>query len=260
MTTEGLVVLELDGKIALLTMNRPEALNALSVDVIAALSTAIDDAQAAGALALIVTGSGEKSFIAGADIKGMAEYNVEEAVHFAKAGQVCYQKLSDFPGISIAAVNGFCLGGGLEVAMCCDLILAAENARFGQPEVNLGLIPGFGGTQRLVRRVGTQRAMELVLTARQVKAPEAAAIGIALEVVPEGEAVTRAKEIAGQVLTKGPVAVRLGKEAVYAATEIDLQHGLDLEAANFGRCFATEDRTEGIAAFMERRKAEFTGK
>ena len=144
--------------------------------------------------------------------------------------------------------------------MCCDLILAAENARFGQPEVNLGLIPGFGGTQRLVRRVGTQRAMELVLTARQVKAPEAAAIGIALEVVPEGEAVTRAKEIAGQVLTKGPVAVRLGKEAVYAATEIDLQHGLDLEAANFGRCFATEDRTEGIAAFMERRKAEFTGK
>ncbi len=259
-TNDDLVLREMDGDIALLTIHRPEALNALNPEVIRALGRQIDGAREEGARALIVTGAGEKAFIAGADIKAMADYTVQQGVAFSRLGQQVFAKLADYPGVTIAACNGFTLGGGMEVAMNCDLILADERARFGAPEVNLGLIPGFGGTQRLVRRVGTQRALELTLTARQVGAEEAVRIGLALELVPAGGTVERAREIAAAVLGKGPVAVRLAKEAIYAASEMDLVRGLDLESQRFGVCFSTEDRTEGIAAFMERRKARFTGR
>jgi enoyl-CoA hydratase len=183
-----------------------------------------------------------------------------ELPEFAQFGQKIFGKLAEFPGLTIAAVNGFCLGGGCEVAMCCDLIIAAENAVFGQPEVNLGLIPGYGGTQRLTRRVGMQRALELCVTARMVKADEAVRIGLALEKVPAGEAVDRARKIANLALSKGPVAVKLAKRAIHHGAELDLHRGLELETDLFGMSFHTEDAVEGVAAFIEKRKAEFKGK
>ena len=261
MTDNDRVVLrEMDGRIALITINRPKALNALSTEVITQLGEEIDGAKADGAGAIIVTGAGEKAFIAGADIKGFSDVPRTELPEFAQFGQRIFGKLAEFPGLTLAAVNGFCLGGGCEVAMCCDLIIAAENAVFGQPEVNLGLIPGYGGTQRLTRRVGMQRALELCVTARMVKADEAVRIGLALEKVPAGEAVDRAREIAGLALSKSPVAVKLAKRAIHTGAELDLQRGLELEADLFGMSFYTEDADEGVAAFIEKRKAEFKGR
>jgi len=254
------VLREMDDGIAVLTINRPEAYNALNADVVGGLGEQIDAAIADGAQAIVITGAGDKSFVAGADIKAMKTHPKVEAVDFAKRGQAVLDKLAAFGGITIAAVNGFALGGGCELAMACDLTIAAQNARFGQPEVNLGIIPGYGGTQRMVRRVGLQRALELCLTARQVKADEAVRIGLALEAVPEGEAVGRAKEIARMIMSKGPVAIRLAKEAVHRAAELDLASGLDQEAARFGLAFQTEDAMEGITAFVEKRPAQFKGK
>ncbi len=257
---ERVVLREMDGKIALITINRPKALNALSTEVITQLGEEIDGAERDGAGAIIVTGAGEKAFIAGADIKGFDDVPRTQLPEFAKFGQRNFGKLAEFPGLTIAAVNGFCLGGGCEVAMCCDLIIAAENAMFGQPEVNLGLIPGYGGTQRLTRRIGMQRTLELCLTARMVKADEAVRIGLALEKVAAGEAVNRAREICNLALSKGPVAVKLAKRAVHHGAELDLQRGLELEADLFGMSFHTEDAVEGVAAFIGKRKAEFKGR
>ncbi len=254
------VLREMDDGIAVLTINRPEAYNALNADVIAGLGEQIDAAVAGGARAIVITGAGDKAFVAGADIKAMTSQPKAEASDFARRGQAVFAKLTAFGGVTIAAVNGFALGGGCELAMACDLTVAAENARFGQPEVNLGIIPGYGGTQRMVRRVGLQRALELCLTARQVEADEAARIGLVLEVVPVGQAVRRAKELARVIMSKGPLAIRLTKEAVHAAAELELVRGLDLEAARFGLAFQTEDADEGIAAFVEKRQAAFQGK
>ena len=258
--SDDLVLFEMQDGVALLTINRPKAMNALNVYVIGALGQQIDAAKEAGAGAIVLTGAGDKAFVAGADIKGFSKVPRTEIPEFARYGQQTFAKLSSFPGLSIAAVNGFCLGGGCELAMCCDLIVAAENARFGQPEVNLGLIPGYGGTQRLIRRVGMQRALELCVTARMVKADEAVRIGLALESVPVGGAVERAMEIAGLAMSKGPVAVKLAKRAVHVGAEMDLERGLELEADLFGLCFQTEDADEGIAAFIEKRPANFQGK
>ena len=254
------VLREMDDGIAVLTINRPEAYNALNADVIAGLGEQIDAAIADGAQAIVITGAGDKAFVAGADIKEMSSHAKAEAIDFAKRGQRVFDKLSAFGGVTIAAVNGFALGGGCELAMACDLTIAGETARFGQPEVNLGIIPGYGGTQRMVRRVGLQRALELCLTARQVKAEEAARIGLVLEVVEAGSEVDKAKEIARGIMSKGPLAIRLTKEAVHAAAELELQRGLDLEASRFGLAFQTEDCVEGIRAFVEKRQADFKGK
>jgi len=258
--SDELVLREMDGKIAIITINRPEALNALNTEVIGQLGAQIDAAEADGAGAVIVTGAGDKAFIAGADIKGFSAVPRTELAEFARFGQLNFGKLAEFPGLTLAAVNGFCLGGGCEVAMCADLIIAEENARFGQPEVNLGLIPGYGGTQRLIRRVGMQRTLELCLTARMVGADEAVRIGLALEKVPAGQGVERCKEIAKLALSKGPFAVKQAKRAVHMGAEMDLEKGLRLEANLFAQTFHTEDADEGVAAFIEKRKAEFKGR
>jgi enoyl-CoA hydratase len=255
---------------ALLLINRPKALNALNPAVIDALGDALERLAAEGVRHLVLSGAGPKSFVAGADIAAMQSLSVEEATGFAKHGQRVLDRFAAFPGVTIAAVNGFALGGGMELAMACDLILADERAKFGQPEVTLGVIPGFGGTQRLVRLVGLQRARELVLTGRMVGAEEAVRIGIALELVarpepahegdrPASVVVERAFEIVKQVAAQGPVAVDYAKRALQTAQDGTLREGLDAEADLFGRCFATSDQTEGMAAFLGRRPAVFTG-
>ncbi len=208
-----------------------------------------------GLYAVIVTGAG-RAFAAGADISQMSSFTASQAAIFAKRGQQSLRALERFPAPTIAAVNGFALGGGCELAMCCDLILAGVKAKFGQPEVNLGVIPGFGGTQRLVRRVGRQRALELMMTGRIIKADVAVEYGIALEKV-EGDVLAAALALAEQISAKGPIAVRLVKEAVDMTDRLDIDSGLAAEASMFGLCFATADQKEGMSAFLEKRPPSF---
>lgn len=256
----GVVDVDWRDHVAVVTIDRPEALNALNAEVIQELNAAIDGITREGIRILIVTGAGPKAFVAGADIAAMKDLGRIEAKAFARRGQRVLHKLSLFPGVTIAAVDGFALGGGMELAMACDLIITGAKSRFGQPEVNLGVIPGFGGTQRLVRLVGAQRARELILTGRMIKADEAVRLGIALESVEAGEALNRALELAETIASKGPRAIALGKEAIRAAGVLDIEIGLQEEAEMFAACFDTEDQTEGMTAFLEKRAAVFTGK
>lgn len=255
------VLLERRGKVVIVTINRPAALNALNADVLAGLEAVLGDASTIdGALALIVTGSGPKAFVAGADIAAMSTLDVDGALTFAERGQHVFDKLAGLPIPVIAAVNGFALGGGCELTLACDLVLAAPNAVFGQPEVKLGVIPGFGGTQRLVRRIGAMKAAELCFTGRNVKAEEAVALGLALRVVPAEQSVLDAAiALAEQIGGMGPIAVRLCKQAVNAATDADLRSGLLLERDLFSLCFSTADQKEGMAAFLQKRPAVFHG-
>jgi enoyl-CoA hydratase len=244
---------------AIVRIDRPKALNALNPQVIDELGVAVERLREGGVRHLVVTGGGEKAFVAGADIAAMKDLSPGEAAFFARRGQRVLDALSHFPGVVVAAVGGFALGGGMELAMACDLIIAAENARFGQPEVNLGVIPGFGGTQRLVRAVGAQRARELIFTGRMIDAAEAQRIGLVLEVVPVGQALDRALTLIAEVEKKGPMAVRLAKEATRLPEEAGMEDGLQGEAELFGRCFAAADQKEGMAAFLEKRTPRFTG-
>ncbi len=244
--------------VGLITLNRPRALNAINLQMVADLDAALDQALTDDLRALILTGSGERAFAAGADISQMVDFSAIQAAAFAQRGQRVLGRLETFPAPTIAAVRGFALGGGCELAMCCDLILAAETAVFGQPEVTLGVIPGFGGTQRLVRRVGRQRALELMMTGRNVPASEAVSLGIALEVT-DGDVVEAARKLAGRIARSGPVAVRMVKRAVHETDRLDIETGLAAEASLFGLCFATADRSEGMSAFIEKRRATFTG-
>ena len=189
----------------------------------------------------------------------MAGFTALQAEAMARRGQRLLGRLESFPAPTIAAVNGFALGGGCELAMCCDLIIAGPNAVFGQPEVKLGVIPGFGGTQRLVRRVGRQRALELMMTGRNVPAEEAVEMGIALSVAEE-DAMDDALALAASIASNGPAAVRMVKRAVHETDRLDIEAGLAAEASLFALCFATEDQSEGMAAFIERRPAGFTGR
>ena len=262
------------GAVAVLTIDRPKALNALNSQVIRDLNAALDrlasmnDApDRAGVRAVVVRGGGEKAFVAGADIAEMRVFSAQEALDFAARGQAALDRLEALPIPVIAAVNGFALGGGCELAMSCDLVLASTTAVFGQPEVKLGVIPGFGGTQRLVRRVGSMRARELIFTGRNVKAAEAAQIGLALRIVeaaegqtPAAAVVAAAIELAAQIAAAGPVAVRLAKRAVLDTDGLELRSGLQAERTLFALCFATADQKEGMAAFVEKRKAGFFGK
>jgi enoyl-CoA hydratase len=245
--------------IAIVKLDRPKALNALNAQLVGELGTAFEVLADQELKALVLTGNGKRAFAAGADIKEMAGFTALEAEAMARRGQRLLGRLESFPAPTIAAVNGFALGGGCELAMCCDLIVAGPNAVFGQPEVKLGVIPGFGGTQRLVRRVGRQRAMELMMTGRNVPAEEAVDLGIALSVAEE-DALEDALDIAGRIAANGPAAVRLVKRAVHETDRLDLEAGLAAEASLFALCFATDDQTEGMAAFVERRPAEFTGR
>ena len=247
---------ELDGTIGIITLNRPKALNAINTQMVEELGQALDAWKDSALTAVVLTGEG-KAFAAGADISQMSSFTATQAQQFALSGQRTLRKLEHFPAPTIAAVNGFALGGGCELAMCCDIILSGSKAKFGQPEVSLGVIPGFGGTQRLVRRVGRQAALELMMTGRIIRADEAVSLGIALRI--EEDVVEGAKALASEIAKKGPVAVRLVKEVVDTTDRLDTDAGLAVEASAFGICFATDDQTEGMQAFLEKRAANFTG-
>jgi len=247
--------------IHLLTVDRPQALNALDTRTLDELARAVAQVAAdPGARVLLVTGAGEKAFVAGADIAAMQAMSVVEAQAFAARGMAVMHALEALPVPAIALVNGYALGGGNELALACDWIVASERAVFGQPEVNLGIPPGFGGTQRLARRVGTALALELVTTGRPVKADEALRIGLANHVVAPADLVAKGLELARLIAAKGPVAVRLAKQAVRRAPDMDIASGCALEATLFAAAFGTADQKEGMKAFLEKRSPKFEGR
>jgi len=242
--------------IGIIRLNRPKKLNALNAMLIGELGEALTALESLDLRALVVTGSGDRAFAAGADIGEMADYGSEKALAMARRGQAVLDRLAAFPAPTIAAVNGFALGGGCELAMCCDLILASPTAVFGQPEVKIGVIPGFGGTQRLTRRVGAQRAIELMVTARNVPAHEAVGMGLALEVCDD--VVESAMALARRIARNAPLAVRRVKRAVLEADTL-LAPGLSAEAERFAECFDDADQTEGMRAFLDRRRPNYQG-
>jgi len=260
MNFQNILLEQPEAGIYLLTVNRPKALNALNAATLDEIATAVMAvAGDAAARVLLITGAGEKAFVAGADIAGMQNMSLEQAREFSENGTRVMHSLEALPVPVIALVNGYALGGGCELALACDWILAADNALFGQPEVNLGISPGFGGTQRLPRRVGPARALELLTTARQVKAQEAVAIGLANHVYPASELRTKGFEMARMISAKGPIAVRLVKRAVQNGLNLDLFAACSLETDLFVQTFATRDRKEGVSAFLEKRPAKFEG-
>jgi enoyl-CoA hydratase len=255
------ILWSVDGGVGLVTMNRPKALNALNAQTVRELGLLLDAVEKDATLkALVVTGSGEKAFVAGADIAEMAALGPLEARRFAEMGQRTFERLEALAIPTIAAVNGFALGGGCELAMACDLIYASEKARFGQPEVNLGIIPGFAGTQRLQRRVGPARAMEMILTGDMVDAAGAKAWGLALEVLPPDKLLEHAVAQARKIASKGPAAIAAAKRILRATAAPQLGPGQEMEADAFGMLFGTEDGREGLKAFVEKRPARFQGK
>ncbi len=253
------VRLEERGAVALVTIDRPEALNALDIDVIEAFEGVLDTIEARrGIRALVVTGAG-RAFVAGADIARMKDMTPLEAEAFSARAHRVFGRLEALPIATIAAVNGFALGGGCELALCCDWIYAADSARLGQPETKLGLIPGFGGTSRLVRRVGLAWAKELVMVAEPIPAADAERIGLVNRVF-ELDALVPAALAAGEaVAARGPVATRLAKEVMQQGQDADVRTAHALEQRAFGLCFATQDRVEGTTAFVEKREPEFRG-
>lgn len=257
---ESLIVGDDDG-VRVITISRPKALNALSPAVIAELDAAVRDTRAAAdegrIRALVITGAGEKAFVAGADIAAMADMAVDAARAFSKAGHAVGDALASLPIPVLAAVNGFALGGGCELALACDFIYAADNAKFGQPEVKLGVIPGFGGTQRLARRVGLARALELCLTGDTIDAGEALRIGLANRVVPAAELLPAALATAKKIAAMGPLAVAAAKQVMLAGADRPLAEANALEVEAFADLFATADQKEGMAAFLAKRKPEF---
>lgn len=247
--------------IATVTVNRPSALNALNLATLQELDGILAEAATdPGVRVLILTGAGEKAFVAGADIKELNELSPLEAARHAARGQAVFGRLESLGKPSIAAINGFALGGGLELAMACTLRIAADSARLGLPEITLGLIPGFAGTQRLPRLVGQGRALELVLTGGMIKAPRAEAIGLVNEVVEAAGLMDRARGLAAQLVGFSGATLALAEATVREGMEIPFEQAQALEAARFGVAFATEDAREGMAAFVEKRKAAFQGR
>jgi enoyl-CoA hydratase len=251
--------MEREDGVAVLTIDRQEKLNALNPQVTEEIGQALLELEAEGPRAIIVTGAGERSFVAGADISAMSVMDPLEAKRFSEIGHAAMALLDRSPIPSIAAVNGFALGGGCEVALACDIRVAAENATFGFPEVSLGILPGMGGTQRLPRLVGPALAKELIFTGRRISAEEAREIGLVNRVVPQGEALNAAREIAARIAENGPLAIRHAKSATNRALDVDLVSGLEYEADQFALLFATEDAREGMGAFAERRRPQFKG-
>ena len=244
--------------IGIVTINRPESLNALNGEVCTELYKIfqeIEDDQ--DVRVIILTGSGERAFVAGADIAEMQPQSSLEISSFIDTGRKAFDRIYTLSKPVIAAINGFALGGGCELAMCCDLRIASENAKFGQPEINLGIIPGAGGTQRLARLVGMTRAKELIYTGDIIDADTAYAIGLVNKVVPHDSLMAEAKELAHKLLSKSSIALSLAKQAINNGADISLSSALDIEAQCFSRCFDTEDQKEGMKAFLEKRKPEF---
>ena len=247
--------------IARITISRPEKLNALDRQTVQEIDRVVASAgQDPSVGVLIITGAGEKAFVAGADIGELASQTPVEGTAYARAGQAVLDRLERLGKPSIAAINGYALGGGLELAMACTLRVAAESAKLGQPEVALGIIPGYGGTQRLARLVGAGRALEMILTGEPIDAREALRIGLLNRVVPAAELLPGAEALARTILTRGPVALRYALQAVHEGLQTTLNEGLSMEAALFGLCCATEDMREGTRAFVEKRKPAFKGR
>ncbi len=247
--------------IATVTVNRPKVLNALNEATVRELLACFASIRDNGEIgAVILTGAGEKAFVAGADIKELAQNNPVSGKQSALLGQSSFSAIENLGKPTIAAVNGFALGGGCELASACTIRLAADTAKFGQPEVNLGIIPGYGGTQRLARLVGKGRAMELILSGATIDAAEAMRIGLVNHIYPTTELMPAAHKLAQTILSKGPLAVKMSMEAIHKGLEVGLDEGLALEANLFGLCFATEDTHEGLNAFIEKRKPAFKGK
>ncbi len=247
--------------IGVITVNRPQALNALNADTMAELDRLVDTiAKDPAVKAVIITGAGDKAFVAGADIAYMQPLSAAEGRGWGKAGQAVFNKIENLPQPVIAAVNGFALGGGCELAMACDIRIAADKAKFGQPEVSLGITPGFGGTQRLPRLIGKGRAKELLFTGDVIDAAEAYRIGLVNKVVAPGELLDAARALAQKIMSRGQFAVQMCKVAVNEGLDADLETGVAYEGEVFGLCFATADQKEGMAAFLAKRKPAFTGK
>ena len=255
------VLYERKGPVAYVTLNRPKVLNALSQGAWENLRTAFEQARDdAAVLGVILTGAGDKAFIAGEDISELAHATPVEAEKSSRSGQAVLDLIENLGKPVIAAVNGFALGGGCETAMACTIRIAAEHARFGQPEVKLGIPPGAGGTQRLPRLVGKGRALQIILSGEMISAQEAYRIGLVNEVVPAGELIARCEAILKQILANAPLAIRFALEAVNKGMETSLSAGLLLEASVFAICAGTEDKHEGTAAFLEKRAPHFQGR
>ncbi|MBU5488819.1 short-chain-enoyl-CoA hydratase [Clostridium sp. MSJ-8] len=249
------VILEKEGHLAIVTINRPKALNALNSETLKDLNAVVDDLEKDNNIyAVILTGAGEKSFVAGADISEMKDLNEEQGKEFGTLGNKVFRRIETLNKPVIAAVSGFALGGGCEISMACDIRIASDKAVFGQPEVGLGITPGFGGTQRLARIVGLGKAKEMIYTAQNIKADEAYRIGLVNKVVPLEDLMDEAKKMASKIIANAPVAVRLCKDAIDRGMQVSIDEAIMIEAEDFGKCFATEDQTEGMTAFLERRK------
>jgi enoyl-CoA hydratase len=249
-----------ENMVALVTVDRPERLNALNTQSLQELLESFERlARDSSVRAIIVTGAGDRAFIAGADIAEMKDKGPSEALAFARLGQAVCSAIEAAPQPVIAAINGYALGGGCEIALACDIRLASETAVLGQPEVTLGVPPGWGGTQRLPRVIGPGLARELIYTGRRVGAQEALRIGLVNAVYPPGELLERARALAADIARNAPVAVRLSKEAIRRGLDVDLETGLALEAQAFALAFSTADQREGMSAFLEKRSPEFRG-
>jgi enoyl-CoA hydratase len=252
------ILVDRDERVGIVTLNRPKELNALNHELVAELANALEEFDRDDEIrCMIITGAGDRAFAAGADIKEMSD---KSPIDMMLSGFEAWLRIRNIRKPLIAAVGGYALGGGCELAMHCDIIIASENARFGQPEIKLGIIPGAGGTQRLARTFGKFRTMEMVLLGEPFTAQEMADHGLVNHVVPKGEHLNEAVKLAKQIATRAPLALRLAKDAVLAAFETTLEEGLEIERKNFFLLFSTEDMREGMRAFIEKRQADFKGR
>ena len=251
------VLFHIDGYIATITINKPQVLNALSTEVLTDLNQALDEVEKAGNIyAVVITGAGEKSFVAGADISEMKDKNKTQAAEYGAFGNKVFLRIENFPCPVIAAVNGFALGGGCELAMACDIRIASETARFAQPETGLGITPGFGGTQRLARLVGAGRAKELIYTCRTIKAEEALAIGLVNKVTKPEALMQETLAMAQTICQKAPFAIKQAKAAINKGLQVSIDKALAIETEEFAQCFTTEDQKMAMNAFVKKEKIE----
>lgn len=255
------IILEKEGNLAIVTINRPKALNALNSETLKDLDTVLDNLENDNNIyCVILTGSGDKAFVAGADISEMKDLSEEEGKEFGLLGNKVFRRLENLDKPVIAAISGFALGGGCELAMSCDIRIASEKAKFAQPEAGLGITPGFGGTQRLPRLVGEGKAKELIYTGAIIKADEALRIGLVNKVVALENLMEETRVMANQIISNAPIAVKLCKDAINRGMQVDIDSAIEIEAEDFGKCFATEDQKEGMTAFMEKRNKNFLNK